>query len=189
VGISITSPTRRRRSSLGMPMKLPPVDELREPFIVPLGHLVLQAALTDEAVISLCSVIPFDGSPEQMSPCQAAHNLRNWNKSTEAFLEERLALIVNEEWSGAARHAIGRYKQLRDYRHRAIHDAIVIGQAPGDVSSLTRTTLSVAFTRTNGTTEQHIRAITPEAVALLALEFSGLRIRIERITAGILNSH
>ncbi|MCI9864866.1 hypothetical protein RHIZ_02785 [Rhizobium skierniewicense] len=106
---------------------LPPTDVYRQPFIIPIGHLTMQAARADQQLYTLCAATPFDGSPNQIHPSEAEKKARNWTLDTEKFVDERLSLIASDGLRGEAIALIDRFKRLRLARNRVVHDAIEVG--------------------------------------------------------------
>jgi hypothetical protein len=149
-------------------MKLPPVDKYRSRFIEPIGHLAMQSAHAEDELISLCSRIPFDGSPSQLSREDTAQKLRNWNDSTRQFVDERLSLIPSDQLRDQAYDAVCRYQELRSLRHRAVHDAISLGIFDAGDGSFVAQALSVEYRREKQETSVYLNPITPEEIADLA---------------------
>ena len=148
-------------------MKLPHVDVYREPFIVPLGHLAMQAARAENELIALCART----SNPPISDADAAHALRNWGAPAKAFALSRLDLISDAAQRDRALDAFHRYDALRDARHRAIHDAVEVG-IEGDGPLYSVVPLSIQHKRTDrATTVRTLTKITPEAIADLACEY------------------
>lgn len=108
-------------------MNLPPVDIYRAPFVEPIGHLAIQSAHAEGELISLCSRIPFDDFPDQLSRGDTAHKLRILGDGAITFIENRLKLIVQPDLQKQARDTIAFYIMLRTARHRAVHDALALG--------------------------------------------------------------
>lgn len=105
-------------------MRLPNVDQFREPFVLPIGHLAMQAAYAEAQLIGLCSTTSL---PEAEPIGAVTKKLRNWTESAKRYAVRRALLIRDEGIRHAAIEAIGRYDDLREQRHRAIHDAIDVG--------------------------------------------------------------
>lgn len=110
-----------------MKFKLPPVDVYRAPFVEPIGHLSMQAAQADQAVVALVAAIPFDGSPDQLAPLDVDARLRNWTEQARLFALSRLSLIPDPDLRAQAEEAIKKFEWLRNARNRVIHDAVGIG--------------------------------------------------------------
>lgn len=117
-----------------MALKLPPVDVYRAPFIEPFGHLIMQAALADEALIKLCAEIPSTHYEEPVDYGAVAHELRNWNNKAKEFVGSQILMISDPYLRDRATEAVGRFDVLRDLRHRAVHDAVAIGVYGGNMS-------------------------------------------------------
>jgi hypothetical protein len=169
-------------------MELPPTDIFREPFVIPLGHLTMQAAYAEKHLISLCAGAPGEGKPAEMSEEEAAHALRNWDQSGKAFALERANLIAKPHLRDSAIEAIDRYDALRLARHRAIHDAISIGIFEEGEKNYAVRPLAVEYRRTGKATTTHIREITPEAVADLAMQLNDVQKTFEFIVYAINSS-
>lgn len=150
-------------------MRFPPVDVYRAPFIEPIGHLAMQSAHAEDALITLCANIPFEGSPDQMSEGDAAHRLRHWNEDACAFIRNRLSLICDTDLRKRAEDVVERYASLRMKRHRAIHDAVEVGiHETGD--AVVVHALSKEYRREKITTSMRLNSITPEMIADLACQ-------------------
>ncbi|KIQ02954.1 hypothetical protein RU07_10270 [Agrobacterium tumefaciens] len=106
---------------------LPPTDIHREPFVVPIGHLTMQAARADQLLYTLCAATPHDGSPNQIHPSEAEEAAKNWNTSTDKFVEKRLSFVACEDLKRDAMKLVDRFKRLRLARNRVIHDAVEVG--------------------------------------------------------------
>lgn len=150
-------------------MHLPPVDQYRADFVVPIGHLAMQAAYADDNLISLCARIPFDGSEHQLPPQDVAHKLRNLSPQAKEFISQRLGLIVDKDVRDQATETVDRLFALRDKRHRAVHDAIAIGIF-GDNGKYEAKPLSVEYRREAGSTSVILTQISPDQIAALACE-------------------
>ncbi len=146
-------------------MRLPPIDQFREPFIVPLGHLVMQAAYADEQLALLCSA---SSAEVEMSPESAAHNLRNWDDAAKKFARDRLTGIGQPEIRASALQALDEYGDLRMLRHRAIHDSISLGLYGDENTGYEARPLAVEFRRCRNQTTLALRATTPDDVAAVA---------------------
>ncbi|MBZ9603946.1 hypothetical protein [Phyllobacterium chamaecytisi] len=162
-------------------MKFPPVDIYRAPFIGPIGHLAMQSAHAEDELISLCSRIPFDGSPDQLPPGDTAHKLRNWSGSTIQFIEQRLSLIPELHLRNQARDAVSRYVELRNARHRAVHDALALGILQADDGYITQA-LSVEYRRNKQATSVYLNVVTPEEIADLACQMYDVQKDLNMIT-------
>jgi hypothetical protein len=111
-------------------MRPPSVDEFRQPFVEPLGHLVLNAAQADMALLELCAIVNKTGADEaseQSAYGEATRKLRNHDKKAEAYLTATIAKIDGDFWKEAAADAIARFVEARKDRHRAIHDVVDVG--------------------------------------------------------------
>lgn len=111
-------------------MRAPSVDEFRQPFVEPLGHLVLNAAQADMALLELCAIVNrmgTDEASEQAAYAEAARKLRNHDKKTEVYLTATIEKIEGGHWKQAAADAIARFVEARKERHRAIHDVVDVG--------------------------------------------------------------
>lgn len=167
-------------------MIFPPVDQYRMPFVEPIGHLTMQAAYAESELITLCATIPYDGSPHQMSPSDAARHLRNWNEATRMFVENRLLLVTDKHWQDQARDAFERYCALRVLRHRTVHDAIEVGIFGGHGDQpATVHALGVQYKYDKSATAVLLNRVTPEVVAQLACEMFEVQQDLNTITAAI----
>ncbi|MCJ9752152.1 hypothetical protein MOV61_15645 [Neorhizobium sp. BETTINA12A] len=162
-------------------LRLPNVDEFRQPFIEPLGHLAMQAAYADNELIELCSQIPSEGSPHQMRLEDVAQKLRNWDKKAEAFVRLRIHMIADAGLRDQALDALTRFETLRTQRHRAIHDAIEVGiSGSGDMYDVSA--LAVEYRRGKQSTTVSLNAVTPEVIADLACQLYDLQRDINSVT-------
>ncbi|MDX1127433.1 hypothetical protein GOL24_24555 [Sinorhizobium medicae] len=162
-------------------MRLPPVDVYRAPFIAPIGHLAMQSAHAEDALITLCASIPFEGSPDQVSQGDAAHRLRHWNDEARAFIANRVSSIGDPDLRKQAEDAIERYASLRVSRHRAIHDAVEVGiHEAGD--AVVVHALSVEYRREKISTSVRVNSITPEMIADLACEMYDVHQDLKAVT-------
>lgn len=148
-------------------MRIPPVDEYRLPFIVPLGHLAMQAARADNELIALCART----SQPELPTTEVAHNLRNWSSEAKAFTRARIDLIRDQSQRERAIDALQRYESLRKARHRAIHDAVELG-IEGDGPLYTVVPIAIQYERQDRVrTAEKFNPVTPEMIADLAYEF------------------
>ncbi|MFP5076592.1 hypothetical protein ACLE20_04735 [Rhizobium sp. YIM 134829] len=114
-----------------MSTRLPPVDIYRAPFIEPMGHLAMQAAYAEQAIIELCA-LAMEMAPASQQERHLAEarrmkvtaELRNWS---EKFALACLSHLPDEEMREASEGLARQYTQLSKQRHRAIHDAIHVG--------------------------------------------------------------
>lgn len=162
-------------------MRLPPVDVYRAPFIEPIGHLAMQAAHAEDALITLCASIPSEDSPDQISPGDAAHRLRHWNDEVRVFIEKRLSLIGDPDLRKQAEDAIERYASLRISRHRAIHDAVEVGIYETGEAVVVHP-LSVEYRREKISTSKRLNPITPEMIADLACQMYDVQQDLKAVT-------
>lgn len=163
-----------------MALRLPPVDVYRAPFIQPIGHLAMQAALAEDALIGMCAEIPASFAEEQMNYGAAAHELRNWGGPAESFIASRLALLA-DELRAQAEDAVSRYAKLRLQRHRAVHDAVTVGIF-GSAEYYYVEPLAVAYIREGKSTVQSVTKVTPEAIAELACELYEVQQDLQLVT-------
>ena len=166
-------------------MRLPPVDIYRAPFVLPLGHLTMQAAYADLELIGLCAIVPFEGSDLQMQGVEVAARLRNWGPSTVEFVVQRLLMIGDENIRSQAMEAFQRFQFLREQRHRMIHDAIELGlfEEPGgyEVGAL-----QVQYIKAGkGNSVRQLERVSPEAIAALACEFYELHKDLDAVVYGL----
>lgn len=164
-----------------MPLRLPPADVYRAPFVEPIGHLAMQAAQADQAIISLCAAVPFDGSPSQMKPSETEVLLRNWTDKSRAFVTSRLKLISNPELREQASQSIARFERLRNARNRVIHDAVEVGI---DFDGTTHS-LAVEFRKGEGV---FLHTVTAEQIAALACEVYELNQDLKFILSSVRDS-
>lgn len=157
---------------------LPPVDEYRQPFIEPLGHLLLHAAALDNALVELCSMLAEPGTDEPMLPTVAGR-LRNWTEDTRLFVEQTFATITDDHWRGEALRMLARFVALREERHRAVHDAVDVGIFGDAVDGYEVRPLRVGFPRVGRDTIFHVVQVTPESIATLAVAIYELKEDVE----------
>lgn len=162
-------------------MKLPPVDTYRAPFIQPFGHMVMQAALADDALVRLCAEIPATFAEEEVDYGASAHELRNWNEKSQAFIQSRIAKIDDLELRAQATEVVERFGSLRNQRHRAVHDAVDVGVYGGNTSYYALP-LAVSYLRDGRTTRQELAEVTPESIADLACQLYELQCDIRLIS-------
>ncbi|MBP2558006.1 hypothetical protein J2857_000757 [Neorhizobium galegae] len=162
-------------------LRLPNVDEFRQPFIEPLGHLVMQAAYADNELIELCSKIPSEGSPHQMPPEEVAQKLRNWDQKAKAFVHLRINMITDDRLRDQASDALTRFDTLRTQRHRAIHDAVEVGIfGSGDTYEVSA--LALEYRREKSCTTVSLNTVTPEVIANLACQLYELQRDLNSVT-------
>lgn len=149
------------------PMKLPPVDQFREPFVVPLGHLTMQAAYADEQLASLCAATCAECN-DRLSAEAAAHRLRNWDDAAKQFARDCLRAIKPPEFRDRALAALDDYETLRTLRHRAIHDALSVGLFGDADTGYEARALAVEYRRSGRETKLQLRVTTPDDMAHVA---------------------
>jgi len=162
-------------------MKLPSVDQFREPFVAPIGHLAMQAAYADEQLALLCAAVSEEGE-DPMSPEAAAHKMRNWDDNSKRFASDLLSGIDQPEIRASALAALQEYGDLRELRHRAIHDSISVGLYGDSETGYEARPLAVEFRRGRKTTTQHLRETTPDHVAAVACRLEEVQKTFEFIT-------
>jgi hypothetical protein len=168
-----------------MSLKLPPADIYRKPFIEPIGHLAMQAAQAEQAVVELCSSVPFDGSPSQLPPADVEKRLRNWtDKQTRNFVSDRLTLIATDELREQAKVVLDQFERIRSERHRVIHDAVEIGIGL-DGSAFA---LAVQYKSEADASGVYLREVTPEQIAELACEIYELNQDLRYLIYAVRNS-
>lgn len=158
-------------------MRLPPLDEYRQPLVEPLGHLVLQAAYLDNALYSFVAML---WGP-QVGIEDVANRLRNWDPGyITAAVDDA---IEDQRLAGDLKDYVSRIGRARDQRHRMIHDAMEVGV--DDSSGRYRIIiLREGYVRhSKGMTEHRFVRVEPEEVAALAMEFYELRIEIDTFMA------
>jgi hypothetical protein len=141
----------------------------------------MQAAQADQAIISLCAAVPFDGSPSQMKPSETEVLLRNWTDKSRAFVTSRLKLISNPELREQASQSIARFERLRNARNRVIHDAVEVGI---DFDGTTHS-LAVEFRKGEGV---FLHTVTAEQIAALACEVYELNQDLKFILSSVRDS-
>lgn len=161
-----------------MRMRLPPVDVYRRPFVEPLGHLVLNAALADNVLLELCAVINAGGQdPARFAYEEAASFLRNWDVRAKTFVEGTIAKIGDGDMRRDAEDAVARFSIAREDRHRAIHDAVEVGIFEDEGRYRT----AVLRTRYLRTGHRELNEIGPEDVAELAYRFHDIAKDLEAL--------
>jgi len=164
-----------------MPLKLPPADTYRAPFVEPIGHLAMQAAQADQTAIALIAAIPFDGSSDQLAPPYVESRLRYWNASADAFAKGRLSMITDPDLRRQAEESLDRFKRARNARNRVIHDAVEVGiDLDGSVHSL-----AVQYAEGE---DVWLHKVTPEQIAALAREIYDLNQDLKIILSLVRNS-
>ncbi|MEQ1943901.1 hypothetical protein ABMA32_15920 [Mesorhizobium sp. VNQ89] len=162
-------------------MKLPSVDQFREPFVLPIGHLAMQAAYADEQLALLCAAASEEGE-NPLSPEETAHKMRNWDDNSKRFAFDLVSGIGQPEIRASALVALQEYGDLRELRHRAIHDSISLGLYGDAEAGYEARPLAVEFRRGRETTTQHLRETTPDHVAAVACRFEEVQKTFEFIT-------
>jgi hypothetical protein len=152
-------------------IRLPPVDVYRTPYVVPLGHLVLNAAQAENHLIELAAVV--NGGLEETADRSrayeaAASKLRNWDERSREYFAEALNKIADPDARRDAEDALRRFHECRGRRHRAIHDAVDVGLDVADNGRANAIGLRTRYLP-NGTRE--VVPFTPDEVAGLAYEF------------------
>lgn len=158
-------------------LRLPPVDIYRAPFVEPIGHLAMQAARTEQLIISLLGAIPFDGFDQQMSHGAVEPKTRDL-QSDSAFILERLSLIDNADLRKQVGEAIDQFKRLKEFRNRVIHDAVEVGiSMEGKAFAL-----AVAYQREKrNPSVVHLHPVEAHQIAELACEFYELNQDIDAL--------
>jgi hypothetical protein len=157
-------------------MRLPPLDTYRLPLVEPIGHLAMQAAYLDNDLIEFISMLlPFG---RDTTPDQVAHEMRNWNAT---FLDKAIDDAIGNPALAVDLHAfVKRVGDLREERHRMIHDAMEVGidQTPG--GGYGGVLLREGYVRKDKkTTHRVLEYVTPEQVAALAYQFYDARLEID----------
>lgn len=159
-------------------MNLPPLDVFRQPLVEPLGHLVLQAAYLDNALYSFVAMLlPF--GPYTTAE-QVAHKLRNWDA---AFIDKAIdEAIPDADLVKDLHDYVQRVGEVRELRHRMIHDAMEVGldDAPG--GGYRAIILREGYQRSpvhRGHTFRTLARLEPDDVAALAFQFYDLRGEID----------
>lgn len=155
-------------------LRLPPLDEFRLPLVVPLGHLVLQAAYLENEVYAFIAAMRPEGT--ETSAEQVAHKLRQWD---EKYIHAAIGRAIPDVALGQdLREYMERVKLARDERHRMIHDSMELGLDERS-GSLRAIVLREGFVRSSGRTERRLKQVAPEEIAALAVRFYELRIEID----------
>lgn len=159
-------------------MNLPPLDVFRQPLVEPLGHLVLQAAYLDNALYEfIAMLLPFgpDTTVEQV-----AHRLRNWDS---AFIEKSIDdAIPNADLAKDLSDYVQRVGEVRELRHRMIHDAMEVGLDDTPGGGYRAIILREGYQRSQmhrGQTFRTLVRLEPNDVAALAFQFYDLRGEID----------
>lgn len=164
-------------------MRLPPVDDYRAPFVVPIGHLAMQAAYADNKLFELVAACPPKAVEEAITVDTVAHKLRVWDDKTRPFAEERVRRIADLDLRAEAEHALSRYGDLKLRRNRAIHDAVEIGIFGSEETGYLPKPLQVEYRRVDGkTTQSWLHKVTPDLIASLAYELYDLQKDMEAVT-------
>ncbi len=159
-------------------MRLPIVDQFRQPFIEPLGHLVMFAAKVDnELVLMVCAA-----RGETIGTSAVAHKLRNWTAEAKAYVLAAINEIGDDELRARAVALICTFESLRDRRHRAVHDSWEVGVFGSDEEGYQVRPLRVGFIRKDKATTEYIVEVTASEIAALACEYADLAQDIEEIT-------
>ncbi|MEQ1901599.1 MAG: hypothetical protein ABL866_12800 [Devosia sp.] len=156
-------------------VRLPPLDTFRVPLVVPLGHLVLQAAYFDNAFIEFIAMLLPLG--EDTTPEQVAAVMRNWEIK---FLHKAINDAVSRPDISTDLHAfVERIAKLRLDRHRMIHDAmeVSIGEKPGGGHEIML--LREGYERKDKLTNLRLSAVTPHDIGTLACAFYDARLEID----------
>lgn len=157
-------------------LRLPPVDEHRQPLIEPLGHLILQSSWFDNALIEFIALLlPFG---LDTTSTQVAHELRNWNdKFVRCTIE---GAIGDHELVTDLHQFIDRVARLRERRHRMVHDAIEVGIEPRPSGGFRAVLLREGYQRRSKVHSEHqVDAVTPDEVVALAWAYYELRMEID----------
>lgn len=149
-------------------LPLPPVDEFRQPFIEPLGHVTLQAAYLEQNLVRLSALLETPPKHRFQNPIPTEGSV----KLNDARFEKRLLAAVKAHHplgNGAAKKVREAF-ELRKRRNRFIHDAAEVLyelQADG------RLTVAVHARRPNADPakgEAYLTKVEPHQVASLALD-------------------
>jgi hypothetical protein len=161
-----------------MALKLPPADIYRAPFVEPIGHLAMQAALADQAVVNLLAAAPFSGSPLQAQIIEVDESVRNWDAKAKQYAEKRLSLIGDADLRQQATDIIARYERVKRGRNRIIHDAVEVGiDFDGEAYSL-----AVEYRKKSGVWTHKVTAEQIAAFACWVYEFNqDIRLIIEMV--------
>lgn len=160
-------------------LRLPPVDKYRLPFIEPLGHLVLNAARADNALINLVAAV------SNTSPSAVAHTLRNWGPETRAWVLQAINRVddADDDLADQAKALVATFHELRERRHRAVHDAVEVGIFGGPEGGYEVRPLHEGYVRSGKTTAYRLEPVTPKALAALAYELHDLAALLEAVEA------
>jgi hypothetical protein len=135
--------------------------------------LTLLAAQCDQAVINIVAV-GRSGSWQATNGqafADASELTRHWRASEVAKILASLRLPDDDHLVQTVDDCLRRYGALREKRHRAIHDALVVGY-DYDQGAVT---LAVGYLKAAGKTTYAIGTITPEDISAIARDFGELR--------------
>lgn len=152
-------------------MRLPIVDQFRQPFIEPLGYLVMFAAKADgELVRMICA-----SRGEAVGANVVAHELRNWTAEAKGYVLAALSEIADGDLRQNAVALIDTFESLRDRRHRAVHDTWEVGIFGSEEDGYEVRPLRVGFVRQDkATTVESIVEVAASEIAALACEYEDL---------------
>ena len=161
--------------------RLPPLDDYRRPFVVPIGHMAMQAARVDNLLIELIATVPRPPNP-QPGIAEVGARLRNWGPDQAHYVEETLALVEVDAVRDQALLLVDRFTALRDLRHRAVHDAIEVGISPTEDGKWQGRAISVGYLRPkHGQPRQAISQVSVELIGHLAMQLYALGQEIEGV--------
>lgn len=157
-------------------MRLPSVDVYREPFIAPLGHLVMFSAKADNELVRLVCAARGESVPAN----QVAHKLRNWGEPAKSYVLAALREVTDPDLRAQAIELVEQFERLRERRHRCVHDAVEVGVFGSEVVGYEVRPLHVGFVRQDrDNTFENIVEVTADEIASLAFAYADLASELE----------
>lgn len=165
-------------------MRLPTVDEYRQPFIEPLGYLTLFVARVDLLMTDCIALALAGGDPEAPASSyeSAAARVRRWPNANPLKGLESIARLPPQIQLPFG-DCLARFSDLRDRRNRFVHDAVEIGWDEDTGAS----TLKIGFPKVSGHPLYVAEPVTPDDIAALACEFGELRADLDHLRYVLFN--
>lgn len=166
-------------------MRLPNVDQYRQPFVEPLGYLTLLAARVD-LLMTDCIAIIFAGSDPHASGSlfeKAADRIRHWVAADSRKGLSNIGLL-DAHAQDLIHDCLERYGKLKESRNRYVHDAVEVGWDSHEGVSL----LKIGFPKVQKKTSYSVESVTPDDIAALACEFGELRADLDLVRSMLLKA-
>ncbi len=122
----------------------------------------------DEKLVELVSMLT--GAPET----DVSSKLRNWSDAAREYLASAAEAASDEKHRQEARRIFSTLSELRELRHRAIHDAVVVGIFGDAQQGYTASPLRAGYVKSSGKTARRLETMSADGVAELAMRYYDL---------------